>query len=179
MKGEITPWINELVPWTREELELLSSNQVKQKVKRGIITTAKGVFTSIYHEPLIAYSYKKYISSKDNAVLYARTSHHEFVYRTQKGQTEIFIDNQKVGYLNEQGLLYGGKKKRLLARINQDQDTLDLPIIVRDKELGTLVKSNAGTVNPRAFQFVSKMGHKEEAVFLSLAVLELVKSSIS
>lgn len=178
MKGEITPWITELVPWTREELELLSSSQVKQKVKKGIITTAKGVFTSIYHEPLIAYSYKKYLSSKDNSILYARTSHHEFVYRTKKGQTEVFIDNQKVGYLNEQGLLYGGRKKRLLARINQDQDTLDLPIIVGNKELGTLVKSNKGTVNPRAFQFVGKMGNNEEAVFLSLAVLELVKSSM-
>lgn len=52
MKGEITPWIDELVPWDREELELLSSNQVNQKVKKGVIKTAKGVFTSIYHVKL-------------------------------------------------------------------------------------------------------------------------------
>ena len=34
MKDEITPFIEELIPWNKEELELLSSNQVKQKVSR-------------------------------------------------------------------------------------------------------------------------------------------------
>ena len=53
MKSEIMPWIDQLVPWTREELELLSTNQKNQKIKRGIITTAKGIFTSVYHLSLI------------------------------------------------------------------------------------------------------------------------------
>ena len=178
MKNEITPWIDELIPWNKEELELLSSNQVKQKVKKGIITTAKGVFTSIYHEPLIAYSYKKYISSNENKVIFARTSNHEFVFRTKKGSTELFIDNQKVGVINDKGLLYGGRRKRLLARINKSENELELPIIIGDKERGTLMKPESGSVNPRAFQFVGEMGKNEEAVFLSLAVLELVNASV-
>lgn len=178
MKEEINPWIKELIPWNREELELLSSSQVKQKIKKGIITTSKGVFTSIYHEPLIAYSYKKYLSSKDNAILFARTSNHEFVYRTKKGKTELIIDNQKVGYINQQGLLYGARNKRLLARINQNSDTLELPIIIGDKQVGALAKPKADDVNPRAFQLVSPMDRNEEAVFVSLAVLELVKGSM-
>ena len=179
MKTEINPWVDKLVPWSREELELLSSNAVHQKVKKGIITTAKGVYNSIYHEPLIAYSYKKYLSSRENTVLYARTSNHEFVYRTKKGKTELYIDNQKVGFINEKGLLYGSRRKQLLARINQDEHTLDLPIIIGNKEVGTLIKPSKDAVNPRAFQFVGKMDKNEEAVFLSLAVLELVKNSIN
>lgn len=179
MKNEITPFINELIPWNKEELELLSSNQIKQKISRGIITTAEGVFNSIYHEPLIAYSYKKYISSKKDEVIYARTSNHEFVYRTKKDSTELFIDNQKVGTINNQGLLYGGRKKRLLASINKNENELELPIFIGDKERGTLMKPESGSVNPRAFQFVGEMKENEEAVFLSLAVLELVKDSIN
>jgi len=178
MKDEITPFIEELIPWNKEELELLSSNQVKQKVSRGVITTAEGVFNSIYHEPLIAYSYKKYISSKKDEVIYARTSNHEFVYRTKKGSTELIIDNQKVGVINNQGLLHGGRKKRLLARINKNENELELPIIIGDKERGTLMKPESGSVNPRAFQFVGEMKKNEEAVFLSLAVLELVRESV-
>lgn len=178
MKDEIAPFIEELIPWNKEELELLSSNQVKQKISRGIITTAEGVFNSIYHEPLIAYSYKKYISSKKDEVIYARTSNHEFVYRTKKGITELIIDNQKVGVINKQGLLHGGRKKRLLAQINKSENELELPIIIGNKERGTLMKPESGSVNPRAFQFVGKMGKNEEAVFLSLAVLELIKESI-
>jgi hypothetical protein len=178
MKDEITPFIEELIPWNKEELELLSSNQVKQKVSRGVITTAEGVFNSIYHEPLIAYSYKKYISSKKDEVIYARTSNHEFVYRTKKGSTELIIDNQKVGVINNQGLLHGGRKKRLLARINKNENELELPIIIGDKERGTLMKPESGSVNPRAFQFVGEMKKNEEAVFISLAVLELVRESV-
>jgi hypothetical protein len=178
MKSEIAPFIEELIPWNKEELELLSSNQVKQKVSKGIITTAEGVFNSIYHEPLIAYSYKKYISSKRNEIIYARTSNHEFFYRTKKDSTELIIDNQKVGVINNQGLLYGGRKRRLLARINKSENELELPIIVGDRERGTLMRPESDSVNPRAFQFVGEMGKNEEAVFLSLAVLELVRESI-
>lgn len=178
MKNEIAPYIEELVPWTKEELELLSSNQVKQKISKGIITTAEGVFNSIYHEPLIAYSYKKYISSKNDEVIYARTSNHEFVYRTKKGATELIIDNQKVGVINQQGLLHGGRRKRLLARINKSENELELPIIIGDKERGTLMKPESDAVNPRAFQFVREMGKNEEAVFLSLAVFELIKETV-
>jgi len=177
MKEEITPWISNLVPWDKEELELMSSTQTNQTVKKGMVTTAKGIFTSIYHEPLIAYSLKKYISD-NHSILFARSSNHEFVYRKKKGKTEIFIDNQKVGFLNEKGMLYGNRRNRLLARINNN-DTLELPIIIGEKEVGTVMKPKAGTVNPRAFQFVNKMGKQEEAVFLSLAILELVENSIN
>ena len=40
------------------------------------------------------------------------------------------------------------------------------------------MKPESDSVNPRAFQFVGEMGKNEEAVFLSLAVLELVRDSI-
>ena len=180
MKSEIMPWIDQLVPWTKEEMELLSTNQVNQKIKKGIVKTAKGVFTSVYHEPLIAYSYKKYVSPNVNAVLFVRTSHHEFVYRIKKKGTELFIDNQPVGMISNEGLLYGGKRIRLLARINKQGSELELPIIIGDKERGTLVRSNSSDeVNARALQFVTPMGAQEEAVFLSLAIFELVKDSIS
>jgi len=179
MKGEITPWTDKLIPWNKEELELLSSTPVNQKIKRGMITTSKGVFNSIYHEPLIAYSYKKYLSSKENSILYARTSNHEFMYRTRKNKTTLYIDNQKVGVINEQGLLYGNHRKQLLAKVQTDNETLDLPIIIKDKAVGTLLKANKGSVNPRAFEFVKTMDNNEEAVFVSLAVLEMVKNSIS
>ena len=180
MKSEIMPWIDQLVPWTKEEMELLSTNQINQKIKKGIVTTAKGVFTSVYHEKLIAYSYKKYVSPSLNAVLFVRTSHHEFVYRIKKKGTELFIDNQPVGMISNDGLLYGGRRKRLLARINKQENELELPIIIGDKERGTLVRSqSSGEVNERAFQLVTPMGNQEEAVFLSLAILELVNDSIN
>jgi hypothetical protein len=179
MKAEIQPFIDELVPWTKEEMELLSLNQINKKIKKGITTTAKGIITSIYHEPLIAWSYKRYVSPDNNAVIYARSSHHEFVFRIRKNKTEFKIDNQVIGTLRENGVLYSAKSKRLLARINRQSDELLLPVLVRDKEVASLINPEKTTkINPRAFEFLSKMDKEEEAILLSLAILEFVKNEI-
>jgi len=84
IQEEIQPWINELIPWKADELNLLSLNQINRAYKKGIVTTMKGVFTSIYQEPMVVYSYRRYFSPDEDAVLYARTSHHEFIYRFKR-----------------------------------------------------------------------------------------------
>jgi hypothetical protein len=176
MKTEIQPFIDDLVPWTKEEMELLSLNQINKTVKKGIVSTAKGVITSIYHEPLIAWSYKRYVSPDDNAVIYARSSHHEFVFRIRKDKTEFKIDNQVVGNLRENGVLYSSKTKRLMARINRSNDELLLPVLVGEKEVASLINPELTTrTNPRAFEVLSEMDKEEEAVLLSMAIFEMVK----
>ncbi len=176
LKEEMKPYISELVPWDKEELELLSLNQINTSTKKGFTKTAKGVFTSIYHEPLVAYAYKKYMSSKENAVIYATTSEMEFEYRIREKHTQIRINGQFIGNLANNGALYAGKSNRLLAKINKESEGLHLPILVKDKELAMLVKpENARAVNPRAFELVSPMDKEEEALLLSLSILEMVK----
>jgi len=176
MKTEIQPFIDDLVPWTKEEMELLSLNQINKTVKKGFVSTAKGIITSIYHEPLIAWSYKKYVSPENNAVIYARSSHHEFVFRIKKDKTEFKIDDHVIGELRENGILYSSKTNRLMARINKSKDELLLPVLVGDKEVASLINPNLTTkTNPRAFEFLSEMNNEEEAVLLSMAIFEMVK----
>ena len=179
MKKEIQPFIDDLVPWTKEEMGLLSINQINKKVNNGIVATAKGIITSIYHEPLIAWSYKRYISPENNAIIYARSSHHEFVFRIRKDKTELKIDNQEIGTLRENGVLYSSKTERLLARINRNPDELFLPVLVGEKEVASLINPEKTTrTNPRAFEFLAEMDKEEEAVLLSLAIFEFVKNEI-
>lgn len=179
MKAEIQPFIDDLVPWTKEELELLSVNQINKKINKSITTTAKGIITSIYHEPLIAWSYKRYVSPDNNAILYARSAHHEFVFRIRKDTTEFQIDNQVIGTLKENGVLYSAKTNRLMARINRHPDELLLPVLIGNKEVASLTNPVKTTkTNPRAFEFLSEMNKEEEAVLLSLAILEMVKSEV-
>jgi len=179
MKAEIQPFIDELVPWTKEEMSLLSINQINKKVKNGLVATAKGIITSIYHEPLIAWSYKRYVSPETNAVIYARSSHHEFVFRIRKDKTEVKIDDQVMGTLRENGVLYSSKTKRLMARINRSEDELMLPVLVGEKEVASLINPDKSTrTNSRAFEFLSEMDNQEEAVLLSLAIFEMVKREV-
>jgi uncharacterized membrane protein len=61
IRAELAPLVADLVPWTAEEMEQLSFNQIKKSIKSGLVKTSKGVLTTIYHEPVIAWAYKKYV----------------------------------------------------------------------------------------------------------------------
>ncbi|RMG80228.1 MAG: hypothetical protein D6714_15065 [Bacteroidetes bacterium] len=176
LKSEIEPWVSELVPLDEKELELLSLNQINRKRKKGIVKTAKGIFTSIYQEPMIAYAYKKYVSSGKNALLYARTAKHEYIFRIKDDEVEIVIDDHLAGVMKKDGRFYGAKSKTLLAQVNQGSDELLLPVLVRDKEVGSIVNpAKATSPIPRAVQYLSEMDEDEKSLFMSFAILEMVQ----
>ncbi len=180
MKTSIQIFINELIPWNKEELDLLSFNQINKKIGKGMVKTGQGVITSIYHEPMIAWSYKRYVGGGNNAVLYACTSHHEFVFRIRNNETNIIIDNEEVGQLRDNGLLYNTKTNLLMARINRDSDHLALPVLVGEKEVATLKRTGyIQETNSRAFELLVEMDDQEEAVLLSLAILEMTSRTLN
>jgi len=179
MKKEIEPWIDQLVPWGTEEIALLSQTQVNKSLKKGIVTTVKGIFNSIYQEPMLAYTYKKYVAPKRNAILYVRSSHREFMYRFKGDRIQLKIDNQLVGTIDRTGKLYRAKDNQLMARIDREKDILVLPIIIGNKEGGSMLRpGKSNNANARAFEEVVDLGKDEEAIFLSLAILELVRNEL-
>ena len=58
MIDSIDGHIEDLVPIHKKEFELLSHNQVSNSVLKTVTLSAKGILTSIYDEPMIAYAYK-------------------------------------------------------------------------------------------------------------------------
>lgn len=180
MRQDIAKMNLDLVPWDKHETELFSLNQISQSIQKGITTTAKGVFTSIYQEPMLAYAFKKYVSSGLNAVLFAKTSHHEYVYRIKKDTIQISIDGKALGILKDDGVLYSTRKNRVLAKVAQGSEELLLPMIVNNREVAHVVNpAKADKINPRAFDLVDEnMTKEEEEVFLALGVLEVVQRSI-
>lgn len=175
MKTALQLFINDLVPWNKEELNLLSFNQINKTINKGMVKTGQGIITSIYHEPMIAWSYKRYVGGGDNAVLYAKTSHHEFIYRIRNNGTAIIIDNEEIGEIRENGVLYSLKTDRLMARINREGSKLTRSILVGDKEIATLKSRRyVEETNSRAFELIAGMSDQEEAILLSLTILEMV-----
>ncbi len=165
----------DLVPINKEELELLSVNQIDQSQKRGLVKKSKGVFTSIYHEPMIAYTYMQYASGRKNSVLYARTSEHEFIYRIRSKGVQVVANNQPIGVIKNDGVLYAARSGKVLGEIRDSQLEL-LPMIVNGREVAGLLKpGTTAKHNQRALQFVKDINEEEELVLMSLAVLELVQ----
>ena len=177
MRLAIAQRTDELVPWSTEEMELLSLEHVEERLKRGNVANKAGFLTSIYQEPMIAYNYKKY-GSKYNSVVYAKTSDREFVYRIRDKGIQIYLDNQPLGILQTNGVLYDPKKK-MIARMNHQKEELLNPILVKNREVGNLVNpAITEKMNPRAFDLLSPMESEEEDIFLSLAVLQLVLNAV-
>ncbi len=181
MKSEIQPWMEELVEWRKEELNLLSFNNINKQIKKGIVKTAKGILTSIYQEPLIAYSFKQYFGKKKNAVLYARTADREFQYRIRDKAVAVSVDGQLLGLIQKDGRLLDPETKQLTARISRTDDELTLPIIIKDREVAGLLKPIAGqplSSTDRAFEFVNQMEPADEELILSLSIWEILRKEV-
>ncbi len=181
MRAEIAGYGGELAPIDKEELDLFAVEQVHRVLKKRAVFTAKGVFTTIYHEPVAAYSYKRYVSSKLNALLYVRTAEREYVYRFRDKQVQIILDSKPLGTIKENGVLYSAHDGRMMARINPETAGL-LPVVTKDRELGSITAlqpAGKAALNTRAFEFVKdNLNDEEETLFLSIALMELVKRSV-
>ncbi|MEZ4987494.1 MAG: hypothetical protein R2795_21020 [Saprospiraceae bacterium] len=184
MKADMDKWAGDLVPIDQKELELFSLGQDKQVIRKGIATTAKGIFTTIYHEPVLAYSYREYLSNnkeKPNGLLYARTAEHEYIYWIQKGNAVLFIDGQEVGTLDAKGELRGKKTGKTIAQITAKPSGL-LPVVVGNKEVGNLTAQRPQKgkgLSERAFEYIAtEINDKEEQLFLALTLQEMVKRGI-
>ncbi|NJC27271.1 hypothetical protein [Neolewinella antarctica] len=181
LRAEMDGWSADLVPLNKEELDLFSLAQDKQVVKTGASTSAQGTFTTIFHEPVVSYSYRRYLGSKVNELLYARTADHDYVYWTEDGKTSLEIDGQPVGNLDGNTLL-GARSGQPIARISGEQKENYLPISVGNREVGSITSDQSAASDPlgqRAFEFIpDDLNEKEEQLLLSLATRELVKRSL-
>jgi len=182
MKEEMDNWSADLVPLNKEELDLFSLAQDKQVVKTGAGASAKGTFTTIFHEPVVSYSYRRYLGKQVNELLYARTAEHDYVYWTENGKTSLEIDSQPVGTIDK-GVLFGSKTGKQIASIGTIARENYLPVSVGNREVGaitTLPLAKNDALSQRAFQFIPEdLNEKEELLLTSLATLELVRRSLS
>jgi len=182
MRAETLQLAPDLTPVSKEELDLFATEQIHRVLKKRAVLTARGVFTTIYHEPVAAYSYRRYVSTKLNALLFVRTAEREYVYRFRDTDVQIIIDGKPLGTIKSNGVLYSARDGQMIARMNSEVAGL-LPVVAMERELGSITAKPAqpgkSTLNSRAFAFVKdNMNEQEEVLFLSLAFMELVKRSV-
>ncbi|MBX2874796.1 MAG: hypothetical protein KTR30_21915 [Saprospiraceae bacterium] len=181
MQTDMDGWAGELVPIDRKELELFSLTQIKNSLKKRLTTSGKGIYTTIFEEPIVAWSYKKYLGKKAHALLYCRTAEHEYAYWIRPKGIQVVIDNQLVGTYKNDGVLYSAKSKKAIAQVKRDDKKLS-NVVVGKREVASMVKnlpSGQKDLGARAFQFVREdLTEEEEKLLLSVSLLELVQDSV-
>lgn len=175
LKAEIDGWIPDLIDWDTDELDQLSLNQVNRKSGGGLKPLGKGVFTSIYHEPMIAYAYRRYQGAGSQAMVYAKTARHAYVFGMKNKVTEIWMDGQPLGSLNSNGVLNSPDGKRQLAQIKKSSQKT-LPVFIEDRQVASLIHPDKKKeINPRTFDLVKTMSKEEESVVIALAINQMIK----
>ena len=170
MRSEIADLKKELVPFTDEEMEILSLRQTNTSKKRG-----KGIFSTIFYEPLIAYAIKTY--SADQRLILISTSDLEFIYLDKDNKTHVYINDFEVGVLTKNGHLLNAKNQ-LLARIDGGDELPTHTVYINEKDYGYIVNPRfVNKTSPRAYSLFRNMNRDERNLFLCLTLVNLVEEA--
>jgi hypothetical protein len=177
LQKKILPLVDNLVPFTDEEIKLLSVNKSHQRKSRGLSNTEEGIFTSIYQEESLAYMYKSY-GNTGRAILLAKTLDNEYAYLIDGDNINAFVNDVFLGQINSKGELFS-KDQKLLGRIEGDDVLTTHPVFIGDREVGEVrnpMKIDSST--NRVYIFVEDMSDAEKEIFLSLTLVNLVLESL-
>lgn len=185
MRNDLKKLAGELVPIQEEELELFSHTQENKHLKKGTRLVARGVYTTLFHERILAYSFRKYLGGKvfDNSVLLVLTAKHEFLFRLERGGIQVIIDGNEVGVIKDGGKLIGKKTKQVLAQTMPEQNSL-IRINTYDREIAaiTIPPSAAASKNDighRVFEFVkADLKEEEQLLLIAMTSLELTLRNV-
>jgi hypothetical protein len=164
---------NTLVPWDTEMMGLLSLNQINIKKRGWFDSTFSGTFTTIYHEPVLAYAG---LRSGSTGVLVARTSDREFIFRDKGKETEIWINSQPFGLFVDGNLISAGRSNNLLAQMGQDADDSQLPVLLTNNTSAAITNPDKiSSPNPRALTLLRNLSAEEENALLALTLLKIIQ----
>jgi hypothetical protein len=172
--------LSELVPWGLEDLELFSFNQKGKVLKKRLGRSVEGVISSIFHESMVYYHFKKYTVSKINGILYLRTARYEIVYRIRPKESQVFVNDNYFATLTKEGILYVRSRRKNIRGQVIDISNLRKEIILHDMVAGYVVfPEQQASVNPRAFEISDKLEDKDILHFMVLGIFEVVKYLIA
>lgn len=179
LKQLASRFIEKLIPWTKDEIELLSLNRedVRSTTKNGFEST--GAFTSIYQEPLFSYGIKKYPTRDKFSVLYAQTNTDELFYYEYPKEVEVQFNGVTLGRLIE-GKLYGNDGS-IIANYLENPIESYTTLVIGNKDVGHILSKDSynNDVNPRALDLVSSALTKdEERIFIAMIIWRIVKDNV-
>ncbi len=164
-----------LIPFSQEEMELLSLNQAEKSRKKGFEKITKGIFNTIYYEPLIAYAIK--IFSNGNKLILIASTDDEFAYLTKDGKTHVYMNDVEAGVLTPKGEFYS-VRNQLLASIDGDDHLPTHSVWIQNKNIGFIANPKfVEKTIPRAFSLLKDMTEDERSIFLCLTLVNLVEEA--
>ena len=161
---ELAPYRDQLIPWDKEEMSLISYTISEGKTYKD--QYGKGLFVSIYDEPLMSFGFKAFGHKKMNRITMVETGNHHMLYLDKHSHIDCYFNNQLVGLFRKPNLFYS-PRKRLLGRINDNGGGDYKSVIYKDKELASINPIETDPkFNKRIFDLLKSNISREEQVIL-------------
>ncbi len=176
LRDELQAYLTDLIPLDREELELLSLSMENVIMKGRFGSITKGHLTTIYNEAVAAFAYKTYENGE--FVLTLGTKEDDYVFVGTKDGTDVYINDQEYGNINNSGILRTFDKKIELGRL-VDQSNRYSDLLIGERKLASLLNPQLKNMeNARAFPLLTDYTDNDEQILLSLASLSIIQRSI-
>jgi hypothetical protein len=162
-----------LIPFEFDEFKILSQAPVIKTSKKLGSLYSYGVLSTIYQEPLLAFSMKENPRDK-SFILLASTDKKEFKLISNGTLTIAYIDDVQIGEINE-NVQFVGQDKKIIGQIEKNSSTKYQKILLHDKEVAHInaISSNRKIESERVFSLFHDFDHREsdELILLSLYYL--------
>ena len=182
IRKEVLDAMPDLSPLRMEDMESLSSKEIDKSVKKRVTTDQRGVFVTIFEEPAAAYYHRKYLSNNRDALLFAKTYHHEYNFWIKGDEANLVIDQLPVGVYNEKtGVLVGARSQKMIAKLDKSKPE-KMAMTIQGRNVGNIVMPRPGAkdnLSQRCFDFVrNDLTKEEEAILLAIAIYEMVERTV-
>lgn len=172
----------DLVPLDVKELEALSTSQVHYNARTRVTKNVKGAFVSIFEEGHFKYAYRQYASGKKDNILLATTHKHQYAFLTKSNKTQVVVDEQVVGQLDqESSILYGAKSQKPIAHIDKSKSG-QWSIVINGRDVASmnvLQEVRTKGLHERVFEYVvNGISAEEQAIIMVLTINELVQLAV-
>lgn len=168
--GEFT---DGLIPFEESEFKLLSINPVTKTSKRASAVYSRGVLSTIYQEPLIAFAFKDSYKN-DKLLLLAQSDKNSYQLNFSGELTEAIVNDKPVGYINAKNEFVDVNQNKI-AGIQQTSGERYARIFLHDKDTAHINIKGSDTISEseRVFSLFHDFKHEDsdEMVLLTLYYL--------
>lgn len=178
MRQTTAVWLNEIVPWNTQELELLSYRVTNANPRKWTPQNKefRGIFNSVYNEPVAILNYKRY--TPQHSIWRIRIQPHELLYIKNNQQVKVFLDSTPVAILSGD-VLYALKNQIIIGRIDY-QHGPNPSVEIKGKDLSLINPPNPDlSINQRVIQLFSRPNEDDEIVFLTLVFWFMLKKTLT
>lgn len=163
-----------LAPCEGEELRLLATSIQMKSATQALFHTNKGVFNTIYNEPMFAFVERRTsFSNPIQRVLLVKTAKDNIKYKQSGEETMVLLNDTLFGTILN-GVLFLPENQRFAAIVPSNDTAFSIE--VEKKDTTTIVlKKNTGKHLTRAFEIFQPLTGNEEKARLVLLIREMIE----